>query len=344
MCMLGLKIKGIKLILYFFLGLLFLIVIGLFYEEMEREEIESPEYGADQLSPDVLMYEDYVTEELKKYDMEEYKDVVLAIMQVESGGRLRDVMQSSESIGLPVNTIQDPLESIQVGVKHFYNSYQRGQEHGVDIETVIQSYNYGTGFVDYVAKNGKEYSFEVAESFAKEYSGGKKVNYSNPVAIEKNGGWRYGYGNMFYVTLVKQYLVENDEGSKGNEGVAIAKETYEKILEESSKFKGFPYTWGGMHPSTSFDCSGFTMWVYGKAGINLPRTSYEQYKATKRIDKKDLKKGDLIFFKTADYNPVTHVGIYVGDNKMYDSNNSGIGYSDLEGYWESKIVGYGRVK
>lgn len=341
------------LFFFFIIGVVILFMIGSINtsdEDMmfqlgevnEEDDINSDFNGSAKLSPEVLFYKDVVEKELKKYDMEEYVDIVLGIMEVESGGKLRDIMQSSESIGLPVNTIQDPVKSIEVGVEHFYNSYQRGQKNDVDIETVIQSYNYGTGFVDYVAKNGKKYSFEVAKNFAKEQSGGAKVVYSNPIAIQKNGGWRYQYGNMFYVALVKQHLVA--DVSDSDEGVALDGDSFDIIMKEAEKFDGYPYQWGGASPSTSFDCSGLMMWVYGKAGINLPRTSYEQYNATKRINKDELKKGDLIFFKTADYNPITHVGIYVGDNKMFDANNGGIGYTELENYWSSKIVGYGRVE
>ena len=67
-------------------------------------------------------------------------------------------------------------------------------------------YNYGGGYVGYVAGKGKKHTFNLAESFAREKSGGKKVTYTNPIAVAKNGGWRYGYGNMFYVELVNQYL------------------------------------------------------------------------------------------------------------------------------------------
>ena len=67
------------------------------------------------------------------------------------------------------------------------------------------------------------------------------------------------------------------------------------------------------------------------------------YAIQKELSKEDLKPGDLIFFKTANYNPVTHVGIYVGNNKMFDANNGGIGFSELTSYWTSRIVGYGRV-
>ena len=67
----------------------------------------------------------------------------------------------------------------------------------------------------------KKHTFNLAESFAREKSGGKKVTYTNPIAVAKNGGWRYGYGNMFYVEVVNQYLASSAgirrTGTKGNE-------------------------------------------------------------------------------------------------------------------------------
>ncbi|MDA6131406.1 C40 family peptidase, partial [Escherichia coli] len=80
------------------------------------------------------------------------------------------------------------------------------------------------------------------------------------------------------------------------------------------------------NPSTGFDCSGLMQWAYAKAGIQLPRTSYEQYKFSQRITQDELQPGDLIFFSTASYAPVTHVGMYVGNGKMYNSNDSGVVY------------------
>ena len=58
---------------------------------------------------------------------------------------------------------------------------------------MVQSYNYGGGYIGYVAKNGK-HSFTLAENFARDKSVGTKVTYTNPIAVARNGGWRYGYG------------------------------------------------------------------------------------------------------------------------------------------------------
>ena len=66
---------------------------------------------------------------------------------------------------------------------------------------------YGVVYVvGYVAGKGKKHTFNLAESFAREKSGGKKVTYTNPIAVARNGGWRYGYGNMFYVEFVNPHL------------------------------------------------------------------------------------------------------------------------------------------
>ncbi|PAC90319.1 endopeptidase, partial [Bacillus licheniformis] len=69
-----------------------------------------------------------------------------------------DVMQSSESMGLPPNTITDPEVSIDVGMKHFKSVLDKA---GGDIKLTLQAYNYGGGFIDYVKKNGGKYSKEL---------------------------------------------------------------------------------------------------------------------------------------------------------------------------------------
>lgn len=149
------------------------------------------------LSEDVLAHQPMVERYASEYDISDYVPILLAIIAVESGGTAEDVMQSSESLGLPPNTL-DTESSIEQGTKYLADLLQSAETKEVDDSTVLQSYNYGGAFIDYVADRGKSYRFELAESFAKERSGGNKVTYSNPIAVEKNGGWRYGYGNMFY--------------------------------------------------------------------------------------------------------------------------------------------------
>lgn len=71
------------------------------------------------------------------------------------------------------------------GVKYFSELLASSERLGVDLESVIQSYNYGGGFLGYVANRGNKYTFELAQSFSKEYSGDEKVSYPNPIAIQE---------------------------------------------------------------------------------------------------------------------------------------------------------------
>ncbi|MGM0338561.1 hypothetical protein IGK47_001640 [Enterococcus sp. AZ007] len=296
--------------LAFFAILLFGILLS--SDEEESSSISS-EIGSLTVSPEVLKHQLLVEKYCKEYGIPEHVKTILAIMQVESGGKVADVMQSSESLGLPPNSLSTE-ESIKQGCKYFSELLSGIKANGCDINTAIQSYNFGGGFINYVAKNGKKYSYELAESFSKEKSGGKKVSYQNPIAIPVNGGWRYGYGNQFYVKLVEQYLVSSTK---------FDDETVQKIMDEALKYQGYPYVFGGSNPQTSFDCSGIVQWCFAKVGINLPRTAQAQYDVTQHLSLAEAKPGDLIFFhstySTSDY--VTHIGIYVGNNRMYHAGD-----------------------
>ena len=82
----------------------------------------------------------------------------------------------------PPNSL-DTESSIKQGCKYFASLLSSVESQGIeDINVVVQSYNYGGGYIGYVAKNGKKHSFTLAENFARDKSGGKKVTYTNPIA------------------------------------------------------------------------------------------------------------------------------------------------------------------
>ncbi|MDN0195216.1 C40 family peptidase [Streptomyces sp. S.PNR 29] len=74
---------------------------------------------------------------------------------------------------------------------------------------------------------------------------------------------------------------------------------------------GSPYVWGATGPN-AFDCSGLVQAAYRSAGVSLPRTSYAQISAGRRVSRSELAPGDLVFF----YSGISHVGIYVGNGQM----------------------------
>lgn len=211
----------------------FLIAIVLFFGVLISAEDDDGGGGSSSwvtgmnLSAEVLKHQPMVEKYAKEYGISEYVPYLLAIIQVESGGTAEDVMQSSESMGLPPNSL-DTESSIKQGCKYFASLLSSAENQGIeDINVVVQSYNYGGGYIDYVAKNGKKHSFTLAENFARDKSGGKKVTYTNPIAVARNGGWRYGYGNMFYVELVSQYLTVSQ----------VSGELAQKIMNEALKYQ-----------------------------------------------------------------------------------------------------------
>lgn len=116
--------------------------------------------------------------------------------------------------------------------------------------------------------------------------------------------------------------------------------TAQAIIAEASKYMGTAYVWGGSTPTTGFDCSGLTSWSFKQSGVTIPRTAAQQYAASTKITAEQAKAGDLVFFSYG--KGVAHVGIYLGDGRMLNSQNSGVVIDQLAGYWEKYIVGYGR--
>lgn len=86
---------------------------------------------------------------------------------------------------------------------------------------------------------------------------------------------------------------------------------------------GSPYRYGGNSPATGFDCSGLVNYVFGMAaGTPLPRTSGAQAVSSRRISRRELREGDLVFFNTSG-RANSHVGIYVGDGRFVNAPSSG---------------------
>ena len=117
--------------------------------------------------------------------------------------------------------------------------------------------------------------------------------------------------------------VEQNENSA--ETTAVASSKGQEIVNYAKQYLGCKYVYGGSGPST-FDCSGFTMYVYKNFGISLSHSAIAQSKNGTYVAKEDLQPGDLVFFK--DYETmdgIGHCGIYVGDGNFIHAS-SGTGY------------------
>lgn len=291
----------------------------------EKEAETSGGIKMQMLSQATIAYADDLREAAEAEGIEKYVNYLLAIMETESHGEGDDPMQSAESAGLEPGGFTNPQDSIKQGVSYFAECVRKAQENNCDIKCAVQSYNFGSGFIDYAASYGGIYSLELSESFAKEKSNGIKADYANDIAINYNGGFRYAYGNMFYAELVSTYIYSYED------------ETVQKVIDEAYKYYGWDYVSGGFSPDYGgFDCSGLVQYVYRQAGIDLPRLEKEQFAASQEISIDEIQPGDLLFYQNeTSGGSIGHVAIYIGDGKTFEAGDP-VGVYDINDSWHAE--------
>lgn len=117
-----------------------------------------------------------------------------------------------------------------------------------------------------------------------------------------------------------------------------------KLDKSVAPLIGTDYKYGGTTTS-GFDCSGFTGYVFNELGIDLPRSSRDMFSWEKgtKVAKDELREGDLVFFNTSG-DGVSHVGIYVGNNKFAHAASKGVTITSLDdSYYAKRYLGARRV-
>lgn len=120
--------------------------------------------------------------------------------------------------------------------------------------------------------------------------------------------------------------------------------TTSNVVDIAKQYLGTKYTWGGVSPSTGFDCSGYVYYVFNKAGIPIERnTAAGYYNLATKVS--TPKPGDLVFFAgTSSQQGISHMGIYIGNNQMINASNSGVKIANIySSYWKQYFVGFGRL-
>jgi len=114
------------------------------------------------------------------------------------------------------------------------------------------------------------------------------------------------------------------------------------LVESTLDYLNIPYLWGGEHPQTGLDCSGFVQLVYRRAGLAVPRNTREQFKDARRLAPDEVLPGDLLFFSM--HHPgssrIDHVGIYMGKGWfVHASVSSGIHVEAIaKPYFLSRLI------
>lgn len=289
-------------------------------------------YGGGQgigVNENVLAFEPLVRKYAIINNIPDSVNILLAMIQQESGGRLLDVMQSSESAGLPRNTFTNPEDSIRQGVYYFANRLMDAKS---DVKLALQSYNFGYGFIGYALERGG-------------YSKQTAISFSNMMAVKM--GWKR-YGDVNYVDNVLRYA---DAFITGN-GVQMF--DYNTVYNKMSSYLGVPYLLGGRNPDTGpVDCSGLIEYVFNTFGINISGTAQSMYSKTKVVSSSAAAPGDLVFFYTGGAREISHVGMYMGDGQFINANSHGVSISSVASwstYYDKKakvqyvFKGYRRIQ
>jgi len=114
----------------------------------------------------------------------------------------------------------------------------------------------------------------------------------------------------------------------------------DRIVITARRYLGVPYRYGGTTPR-GFDCSGFVYYVYRKSGMPMKRNMTSQFREGKKVSKRRLKPGDLVFFQTSGRR-VSHVGIYTGSGRFIHAPRTGksVSYAKLNNpYWKRRYRG-----
>lgn len=249
------------LIIVFSLTLFFLPVIVatvqfrnlqfILFNGYNSEQIETS-MGTLGITAEVEAYRDLVTEYAIKYEIEDYVDLLLAVIMQESGGIGNDIFQASESLGLSPNTLSVE-ESIDQGVKVMAARLAAAKVESITdmnkIRLALQGYNFGGGYIRYAINRDGQWTQDNTNDFAKEQSKGKKRIGNKAQSL---GVW--AYGDQYYTFHVLRYYSASFT-AEGNSGV----------VDVAERCLNYPYVYGATGPD-KFDCSGLVYYCYKLSG------------------------------------------------------------------------------
>jgi cell wall-associated NlpC family hydrolase len=235
--------------------------------------------------------------------------------------------QAQQRIGISEQNVQLRAQALQETHQYHQLSVQMAQERiGLarrkDAQAVWSAIQKG---------HRPDASLSKVYGYVVDYNGDPILNkQGRRIPVKKSGG---SSGGLPTLPGVKP----NPNGA-GSFGAGIVPSAYitspagRKIVDLAREYLGIPYEWGGESPK-GFDCSGIAQYVYGKVGIQIPRTTYTQWTAPNghAVGKRNLRPGDLVFYKGSDSIVQNgkvlpgHVGIYIGHGKIINAYGTGYG-------------------
>ncbi len=141
--------------------------------------------------------------------------------------------------------------------------------------------------------------------------------------------------------------IDNDrQAAARRHGLHRERAERQKVIAAAIKMLGVPYRYGGTSPRRGFDCSGLVQYAHRQAGLNVPRTTGQQYRAVIPVPRAALQPGDLVFFRIRGPRYISHVGIYLGNGEFIHAPSTGkrVSIANLnDHYWRRHYAAGGRI-
>lgn len=164
---------------------------------------------------------------------------------------------------------------------------------------------------------------------------GTKVTYVNEKKIGKEVWYQVKVNGKTGWAL--STLLTKQSAAKGSTNVAAV----DNVVKSATGLTGIPYRFGGT-TTKGFDCSGFVQYVYKKSGKSVARDTLGQYAQSKKVS--TPQPGDLVFFQNTYRKGISHVGIYIGNNKFVHAGGKQSQITSLNNsYWKSKFHSFKRL-
>ena len=158
-----------------------------------------------------------------------------------------------------------------------------------------------------------------------------------------NGRYRIKFeGHTAYVS--GKYLSDEAGASSSSGSISSGSGTATDIANFAMSFVGYSYVWGGMSPSTGFDCSGLMYYVLTQYGYSMKRVANDQMTQGTAVSRDNLQVGDLVFFGYGSY--ANHVGMYIGNGNFVHAStpSTGVRVNSLnETYYNTRYIGARRI-
>ncbi|SFL91636.1 peptidoglycan endopeptidase LytE [Gracilibacillus orientalis] len=152
---------------------------------------------------------------------------------------------------------------------------------------------------------------------------------------------RINIGQKLNIGEAKSNGSSSKDNSSSNKPTADVDYNVDELIDVAKSLEGTGYAWAGTTPS-GFDCSGFIYYVYNEAGMDLRRYSSSSYYDRSHYVN-NPKVGDLVFFEGTYKSGISHMGIYIGDNKFIHAGSSGVVITSLDNsYWKKHFESFKR--